>query len=201
MGSQNLAIRLKALRESKGLTKYRLARLSGISEVYIYRLELGQIKNPRRDTLQKLTHGLGVTLAELIGEPSPVDTWQLVEQSLKAYIPVYGEVSASMEGIEPVDYVACTRATIPPDTLRAYRVNGLCLDPEIRRGDMVVVDVALSPASGDLVVVIFEDGGCAVKRYRETGDGARWLEDNDGRYQPDGAKIHGVVTEYARKLR
>jgi transcriptional regulator with XRE-family HTH domain len=198
--SQNLATRLKALREGKGLTKYRLAKLSGISEVYIYRLELGQIKNPRRDTLQKLTHGLGITLAELIGDPAPVDTWHLVEQSLKAYIPVYGEVSASMEGIEPVDYVACTRVRVAPETLRAYRVSGLCLDPEIRSGDTVVVDLALSPASGDLVVVIFEDGGCAVKRYRE-GDNGRWLEDNDGRYQPDGAKIHGVVMEFVRKVR
>jgi transcriptional regulator with XRE-family HTH domain len=197
---ETLSQRLKRLREAKGLSRYRLAKLSQISETYLYRIERGLIQNPRSDTLQKIALGMGCTVAEIIGDPAPVDTWHLVEQSLKAYIPVYGEVSASMEGIEPVDYVACTRVRVAPETLRAYRVNGLCLDPEIRSGDTVVVDLALSPASGDLVVVIFEDGGCAVKRYRE-GDNGRWLEDNDGRYQPDGAKIHGVVMEFVRKVR
>lgn len=198
---QSIAARLKAFREAKGLTKYRLAKMTTISETYLYRLERGLIENPRRDTLQKLAQGLDIPLAQLIGETAPVDTWQLVEQSLKAYIPVYAEVGAGIEGVEPIDYVACTRARAAPETLRAYRVSGLCLEPEIRNGDTVVVDVALSPASGDLVVVVFEDGGCAVKRYREDGHGGRWLEDNDGQYQPDGARIHGVVTEYVRKLR
>jgi len=197
---QSIAARLKALREMKGLTKYRLAKNTGVSETYIYRLERGLIENPRRDTLQKMAQGLGVSLAQLIGEPAPVDTWQLVEQSLKAYIPVYAEVSAGMEGVEPIDYVACTRARAAPETLRAYRISGLCLEPEIRPGDTVVVDTGLSPASGDLVVVIWE-GRASIKRYTEDAHGGRWLEDNEGRYQPDGARIHGVVMEYVRKLR
>lgn len=199
MALESLASRLKLIREGKGLTKYRLAKLSGISDTYIYRLELGEIKNPRRDTLQKLAKGLGITLAELVGEVGPVDTWHLVEQSLKAYIPVYAEVGAG-EGIEPIDYVACTRAKAAPETLRAYRVNGLCLDPEIRVGDTVIVDTALAPTSGDLVVVIVE-GKAAVKRYKEDDQGNKWLEDNHGKYQPEDAHIHGVVTEYVRKLR
>ncbi|MBV6343206.1 helix-turn-helix domain-containing protein [Candidatus Magnetobacterium casensis] len=41
---------MKSLREAKGLTKYRLAKLSGVSETYIYRIERGLIKNPRGDT-------------------------------------------------------------------------------------------------------------------------------------------------------
>ena len=196
---EDLSVRLKAFREARGLTKYRLAKLSGISQTYIYRIEQGEIKNPRRDTLQKLTVGLGITVAELIGEVAPVDSWRLVEQSLKAYIPVYAEVGAG-EGVEPIDYVACTRARAAPETLRAYRVAGLCLDPEIRSGDTVIVDTALAPTSGNLVVAIIE-GRAAVKRYKEDNQGNRWLEDNEGRYQPDGALIHGVVTEYVRKLR
>lgn len=199
MSLESLAARLKMFREAKGLTKYRLSKLCGISETYIYRLELGQIKNPRRDTLQKLAKGLGITLAELVGETAPSDTWHLVEQSLKAYIPVYAEVGAG-EGIEPIDYVACTRAKAAPETLRAYRVNGLCLDPEIRVGDTVIVDTALAPTSGDLVVVIIE-GKAAVKRYKEDDQGNKWLEDNHGKYQPEDTIIHGVVTEYVRKLR
>lgn len=199
MALESLASRLKLIREGKRLTKYRLAKLSGISDTYIYRLERGEIKNPRRDTLQALAKGLGITLAELVGERTPVDTWHLVEQSLKAYIPVYAEVGAG-EGVEPIDYVACTRVKAAPETLRAYRVNGLCLDPEIRLGDTVIVDTALAPTSGDLVVVIVE-GKAAVKRYKEDAHGNKWIEDNHGKYRPEDAHIHGVVTEYVRKLR
>ena len=200
MQPQSIAVRLKAFREAKGLTKYRLAKNTGVSETYVYRIERGLIENPRRDTLQKFAQALGISLAELIGEVAPVDTWHLVEQSLKAYIPVYAEVSAGMEGVEPIDYVACTRAKAAPETLRAYRISGLCLEPEIREGDTIIVDTALGPASGDMVVVIIE-GRAAVKRYREDAQGCKWLEDNEGRYQPDDAHIHGVVTEYVRKLR
>ena len=200
MSSETFGQRLKRLREAKGVTKYRLAKLSGVSEVYVYRLERDEVKNPRRDTCQKLAMALGYTVADVIGEVAPVDTWHLVEQSLRAYIPVYAEVKAGMEGVEPIDYVACTRARAAPETLRAYRISGLCLEPEIRPGDTIIVDVALGPASGDLVVVII-DGKAAVKRYREDGHGRKWLEDNTGVHEPDDAVIHGVVTEYVRKLR
>jgi len=169
---ESLAARLKTLREGKGLTKYRLAKLSGISETYLYRLELGEIKNPRRDTLQKLAQGLGITLAQLVGETSPWETWGLVEQSLKAYIPVYGEIGATMG---PIDYVATTRTEIPP-TLRGYRIDGLYLEPEVMPGDTIIVNTALTPTDGDLVVAILE-GQPVIRRYT------------------------GVITELQRKLR
>lgn len=199
MALNDLGTRLRVFREAKGLTKYRLAKITGVSQTCIYRIEKGEIKNPRRDTLQKLAYGLGIGVAELVGEVHPVDTWHLVEQSLKAYIPVYVEVGAG-EGVEPIDYVAITRARAAPETLRAYRVDGLCLEPEIHHGDTLIVDTARSPANGNLVVVIME-GKAAVKRYKEDSQGNKWLEDNHGKYQPEDAVIHGVVTEYVRKLR
>jgi phage repressor protein C with HTH and peptisase S24 domain len=199
MTLNGLTGRLIAIRNAKRITRYRLAKLSGVSETYIYRIEKGLIRNPRRDTLQKLAYGLSISLAELVGEIAPVDTWHLVEQSLKAYIPVYADVGAG-EGVEPIDYVAVTRVRSAPETLRAYRVDGLCLEPEIHHGDTLIVDTALSPTSGDLVVVIM-GGKAAVKRYKQDSHGNKWLEDNEGRYQPEDVALHGVVTEYVRKLR
>lgn len=79
MSLQSLDARLKALREARGITKYRLAKISGVSETYIYRIERGLIENPRRDTLQRLAQGLNITVAELVGETRPSDAWQLVE--------------------------------------------------------------------------------------------------------------------------
>lgn len=191
---------MTALREGKGLTKYRLAKISGVSQTYIYRIERGEIKNPRRDTLEKLAAGLSVTLVYLIGEPAPLDTLQLVEQSLKAYIPVYAEVGEEGEIMEPIDYVACARSRIPPPTLRAYRAK--CLYPSvlIESTDTIVVDTALTPANGDLVVVI-KEGQATVKKYRQDRKGQKWLEDGRDRCEVEDVAIHGIITEYIRKMR
>ena len=198
MKDNTLAARLKTIREAKGLTKYRLAKLSGISQTYIYRLELGEIKNPRRDTLQALSEGLNITLAQLVGETAPIDTWQLVEQSLKAYIPVYAGLYEV--GMEPIDYVVSTRARIPPDTLRGYRIEGLFLEPEIRDGDTLIVDSAIMPVNGDLVLA--EIGNeIAIERYSKDGEGHESLTDNVGSYQLGDVRVFGVITEYVRRLR
>ena len=198
MALENLATRLKMLRESKGLTKYRLSKLSGISETYLYRLELGEIKNPRRDTLAALADGLGITLSELIGETAPQEAWQLVEQSLKAYIPVYTGIYEV--GMNPVDYVVCTRAEIPPDTVRGFRIQGLSLEPEIREGDILIADSALMPRDGDLVLVGIE-GHAAIVHYHQDENGGRWLEDDGERYAWEAVSVCGVITEIVRKLR
>lgn len=210
MASESLAARLKAFREARGITKYRLAKITGVSETYLYRLERGLIENPRRDTLQKLAAGLNIALAQLIGETRPVDSWQLVEQSLKAYIPVY---TGFEEGMEPVDFVVCTRAKVPPDTVRGYRIEGLYLEPEIRDGDTVIVDSVAVPHSGDLVVMVgARKKDCrrdvAIKRYKD-GVGPAHVEDNDevcelddkGCCKEHNLCIRGVITEYVRTLR
>jgi transcriptional regulator with XRE-family HTH domain len=179
----SVAARLKVIREAKGVTKYRLAKVSGVSETYIYRIERGLIENPRRDTLQKLANGLNITLAQLVEETNPSDAWQLVELSLKAYIPVYNRIGAIMG---PVDYIATTRAEVPP-TLCAYRIEGLYYDPEVLPGDTIICDTALEPSDGDLVVVVSE-GEPVIKRYIRQ----EWQGD---------VSVHGVITELVRKLR
>jgi transcriptional regulator with XRE-family HTH domain len=206
----SVGARLKAFRESKGLTKYRLAKISGVSQTYIYRIERGEIENPRRDTLQKLAKGLSITLGELIGETAPLETWQLVERSLKAYVPIYAAVYEA--GMEPIDHVVCTRARIPPPTVHGYRIGGLFLEPEILSNDTVIVDTNLSPVPGDLVMLAAREGAhgsrrAVIKRYREDKGGKKTVEDNDASYPLDsdgcyqGLCVYGVVMELVRKLR
>ncbi len=59
--SESIAAKIKRLREAKGLSKYRLAKLSGIDEAYVGQLESGKIDQPRRATLEMLAKGLGVS--------------------------------------------------------------------------------------------------------------------------------------------
>jgi transcriptional regulator with XRE-family HTH domain len=193
----SLAARLKAIRQAKGITKYRLAKLSGVSQTYIYRIELGVIANPRRDTLQKLAHGLGVTVAFLIAETPPSDTWQLLQPYLKAYIPVYPGID---DGMTPVDYVAYTTATIPPDTMRAYRTDTLFWGLEIQPNDTLVVDTGLPPKDGDLVIAI-KDGQLFVQKYRQDDYGHKWLEDKHARHDLDAMPVKAVITHRIHRLK
>jgi transcriptional regulator with XRE-family HTH domain len=60
-----LAMRLKRLREERGLTQEQLAKRSGMSHGYLARLEIG-MHDPSLSTLAKLARALRVTVAELV---------------------------------------------------------------------------------------------------------------------------------------
>ena len=44
--------------ERRGITQYRLAQLSGVTEATISRLRAGKLSAPRIDTLERLAEGL-----------------------------------------------------------------------------------------------------------------------------------------------
>ncbi len=63
--------RLRRLRQSQGLTQERLAERAGVSPDSVRRIETGRT-NPSLVFLSDLARGLGVTVAELVGDgPSP----------------------------------------------------------------------------------------------------------------------------------
>ena len=59
--------RLKTLRVTKGLTLEQLAFEADVELSQVHRVEKGKI-NPTLTTLIALAKGLGITLAELVGE-------------------------------------------------------------------------------------------------------------------------------------
>lgn len=64
MTEPSFGSRLTAAREAKGITKYRLAKLIGMSQAYVGQLETGAYK-PSNETVAKLAPVLGVPLAEM----------------------------------------------------------------------------------------------------------------------------------------
>lgn len=171
-------------------------------------MERGIVKTSHED-LDKLARILGKEITwffldEVKSSPRPPEAaLSDIEVSIKAYVPVYGEVSAG-PGMEPIDYVATTRSKAAPDTLRAFRVKGLCLNPEVKDGDTLIVDTALTPRNGDLVVCLI-DGEASVKKYVEKqgkdGKPEKYLKNNHGTYMPENVQQIGVVVEYTRKRR
>ncbi len=65
--SNNITRNLKKLRESKGLSQEKLARLSDVANNTIVKIEAGKNQNPTLDTLKKIAKALSVSVDELIG--------------------------------------------------------------------------------------------------------------------------------------
>lgn len=61
-----LSKNLKKLREKKGLSQDRLAKLADIANNTIIKIEQGENINPRLDTLKKIAKALEVSVDELI---------------------------------------------------------------------------------------------------------------------------------------
>ncbi len=57
--------RLKAIREEKGFTLEKLARLSGLSAGYLCHLERGSRSHPSIDTMEKIARALNKTIFEV----------------------------------------------------------------------------------------------------------------------------------------
>ena len=67
MSSENFYLKnLKQLRKKKCWTQEKLAQESGISFHTLIKIERGNIKSPRLETLMKLAKALGVSLDDLI---------------------------------------------------------------------------------------------------------------------------------------
>ncbi len=63
----DLGKRIRELRESKCITRYRLTQITGISGQHIKGIEQGS-RQPTIETLEKLIVPLGVTMSELFND-------------------------------------------------------------------------------------------------------------------------------------
>lgn len=63
----NLGKRIKEIREARGLTRYQITQITGISGHHIKGIEEGT-RQPTIETLEKMIIPLGITLSELFNE-------------------------------------------------------------------------------------------------------------------------------------
>ena len=62
----NITKTLRKLREAKGLSQEKLARLADVANNTIIKIEAGKNQNPTLDTLKKIAGVLDVSVDELI---------------------------------------------------------------------------------------------------------------------------------------
>lgn len=64
--NQNLANNIKKLREAKGLSQEKLARLADVANNTLIKMESGENRNPTLVTLKKVAKAFGVSVDDLI---------------------------------------------------------------------------------------------------------------------------------------
>lgn len=81
MAIENMARKIKELRQAKGLTLEQVATVVGVGKSTVRKWETGMIANMKRDKIADLAKALGTTPAYLMGwedeenqKPSPTET-------------------------------------------------------------------------------------------------------------------------------
>ena len=64
--NQNLSKNVKHLREAKGLSQEKLARLADVANNTLIKMETGENKNPTLETLKRVAKALEVSVDDLI---------------------------------------------------------------------------------------------------------------------------------------
>ena len=64
--NQNLANNIKKLREAKGLSQEKLARLADVANNTLIKMESGENQNPTLNSLKKVAKALVVSVDDLI---------------------------------------------------------------------------------------------------------------------------------------
>ena len=66
MSNQNLSNNIKKLREAKGLSQEKLARLADVANNTLIKMESGENQNPTLNSLKKVAKALVVSVDDLI---------------------------------------------------------------------------------------------------------------------------------------
>lgn len=91
----NLSKRFRALRKSKSISIYKLAKLSEVSENYIRTIEKGG-SQPSVAIMEKLLSPLGVTLSEFFNDSEDVIHPSPFERDLVESVRILDEEKANM---------------------------------------------------------------------------------------------------------
>lgn len=196
--------KLRALREELGFKPWQIAQALGMSTENYRHYEAGRNRLQALD-LPKIARTFGLSSAAflerlgLIEESGQPQTIQRIGNY--RLIPL-ADVRVAAGGHSWT--LTGDAVTVDDDWARgrdlvAFMITGDCLEPEVMAGSVALVDRAdIRPKSGDLVVVIGDDGPMLKRFVNNHGDVA--LVDNQGgHFTPEGATIVGVVREVRRR--
>lgn len=196
--ANTLAATVKRLREDRGLSQDDLAERCGVKRSSIDSIERGTSSNPAAQLVAELAVGLDVPMGELLkaqglperyipkGVIEKRETHEMILERLRLAapicIPVYVDhpFRARKMGVEPNDYIFRARLTgeaIKTIIIEAYYAPARQFEPEIKQGDILLVNPEACVEDGDIVACLWNDK-LTIGRAHKTGDEC-WLENNE----------------------
>lgn len=160
----------------KRYSDYELASIINVKREVIYKIRTGLTSKPQQSTINKLEQGLHIKIDA--SDPDNITYQQLHDKEpedkfdgvMSVYIyPLISTVYAGEPDelyIEHPDESADFVYGRKDHRCFALRVSGKSMETTLRDGDIVLVDMDLLPADGDLVAVKLKNGHQYIKRYK-----------------------------------
>lgn len=172
--------RLKAARKAKGYTQETLAGLVSVSRQAYSTYETGT-RDPDTRTLSQIAQKLDVSVDYLLGKKPQT------EYGETRIIPLLGAVPAGtpIEAIEDVEeYIDIYPRFVKHGELFALRVQGDSMEPDLRTGDIAIIEKQDYIDNGDIAVVrVNGDDDVTLKRVKINTRGLMLIPSNPA-YDP-----------------
>ena len=162
------ALRLKELRENKGLSQKQLANKLDVSQSTVGMWE-SKKREPNFSTTEKIANFFGVSIDYLLDNTTSANT------PTKIKIPVLGRVAAGIP-IEAVEEIIGYEEISFKEFNAEYDYFGLVIKgdsmkPRMQSGDVVIVRKQETAESGDIAVVLVNGNEATVKKIKIGTDG------------------------------
>lgn len=160
----------------KRYSDYELAGVINVKREVIYKIKTGLTSKPQQSTINKLEQGLKIKIdasdpenitCKKTQDKPPADKFDDV-MSVFIYPLISTVYAGEPEALyiehhdENADFVYGKKH----HRCFALRVSGKSMETTLRDGDVVLVDMDLVPADGDLVAVKLKNGHQYIKRYK-----------------------------------
>lgn len=182
-------IKLKELRENKGLSQAAFAAEIGVGQSTVGSWENGARK-PTTDTLKKIAKYFNVPISDFLDEEIHK---KITTPSRRpgVRIPVYGEVAAGVpilaienfDSENPDDWEEITEDMARGGDYFALRIHGDSMEPKISNGDIVIVRLQPDVENGETAIVKVNGDSATCKKIKKTPQGLMLISTNPD-YEP-----------------
>lgn len=188
-----MKLRIRELREARGLSQSDLAKLIGTTGVSVgrYEREPGRVTMP---LLEEIARALNCRVADLIGQG------QIIEQPV-VVLPFLGDKKRLAFDGDQVSKIG------KASTLQAIEVQDDAMYPTLARGDIVLIDRTVTKVERDGVYALDVGSGTLVKRVAWNPIKKILMITNDnplyaplGDAKPSDVKIAGRVVWAGKRL-
>ena len=167
-------IKLKELRENRGLSQAAFAKEMGVGQSTVGSWENGARK-PNVDTTKKIAKYFNIPVSVLLDEDltttrfDPADNWIPVLGNVAAGIPA--EAIESFDSEDPDDWEQLDDAMARNGKHVALRINGASMEPRMKKGDVVIVRLQPTIEDGEIAIVKVNGDEATCKKIKKTPQG------------------------------